>query len=133
MEIRRNLLRLLALLFAFALVAAACGSSDDDDSSSGSSESATATADDHGDDDDHDHDEETGGGLSQDAVENAVSGDDDAEEEVDELVSYESDVSIYDMSKKELEEYGRAVGLELDRRHSRTKLITELQDYLANS
>ena len=56
-----------------------------------------------------------------------------AEEEVDELVSYESDVSIYDMSKKELEEYGRAVGLELDRRHSRTKLITELQDYLANS
>ena len=56
-----------------------------------------------------------------------------AEEEVDELVSYESDVKIYDMSKKELEEYGRAVGLELDRRHSRTKLITELQDYLANS
>jgi hypothetical protein len=56
-----------------------------------------------------------------------------AEEEVDELVSYESDVTIYDMSKKELEEYGRAVGLELDRRHSRTKLITELQDYLANS
>ena len=86
MEIRRNLLRLLALLFAFALVAAACGSSDDDDSSSSSSESATATADDHGDDDDHDHEEEedTGGTLSQDAVEKAVSGeggDDAAEEE----------------------------------------------------
>ncbi len=86
MEIRRNLLRLLALLFAFALVAAACGSSDDDDSSSSSSESATATADDHGDDDDHDHEEEedTGGTLSQDAVEKAVSGeggDDDAAEE----------------------------------------------------
>ena len=56
-----------------------------------------------------------------------------AEEEVDELVSYESDVTIYDMSKKELEEYGRTIGIELDRRHSRTKLITELQDYLANS
>jgi len=82
MGLRRNLLRLLALLFAFALVAAACGSSDDDSSSS-SSESATATADDHGDDD-HDHEEETGGGLSQDAVENAVSGEDEAEEEVDE-------------------------------------------------
>ena len=83
MEIRRNLLRLLALLFAFALVAAACGSSDDDSSSS-SSESATATADDHGDDD-HDHDDhDTGGTLSQDAVEKAVSGEDDggaAEEE----------------------------------------------------
>ena len=86
MGLRRNLLRLLALLFAFALVAAACGSSDDDDSSSSSSESATATADDHGDDDDHDHEEEedTGGTLSQDAVEKAVSGeggDDAAEEE----------------------------------------------------
>ena len=56
-----------------------------------------------------------------------------AEEEVDELVSYESDVTIYDMSKRELEEYARTIGIELDRRHSRTKLITELQDYLANS
>ena len=84
MEIRRNLLRLLAVLFAFAMVAAACGSSDDDDSSSSSSESASATAEDHGDDD-HDHEEEdTGGTLSQDAVEKAVSGegsDDAAEEE----------------------------------------------------
>ena len=53
-------------------------------------ESATATADDHGDDDDHDHEEEeeTGGGLSQDAVENAVSGDDEAEEEVDEDANF---------------------------------------------
>ena len=59
--------------------------------------------------------------------------DDSDQEEVDEIVSYESDLTIYEMSKRELEEYGRAVGLELDRRHSRTKLITELQDYLANS
>ena len=109
MEIRRNLLRLLALLFAFALVAAACGSSDDDDFSSGSSESATATADDHGDDDDHDHEEETGGGLSQDAVENAVSGDDDAEEEVDE------EAPSFDTSTME--------GLEASWEYNREKLV----------
>ncbi len=75
MEIRRNLLRLLAVLFAFAMVAAACGSSDDDDSSSSSSESASATAEDHGDD--HGEEEDTGGTLSQDAVEKAVSGESD--------------------------------------------------------
>ncbi len=108
MGLRRNLLRLLALLFAFALVAAACGSSDDDDSSSGSSESATATADDHGDDD-HDHEEETGGGLSQDAVENAVSGDDDAEEEVDE------EAPSFDTSTME--------GLEASWEYNREKLV----------
>ena len=84
MGIRRNLLRLLAVLFAFAMVAAACGSSDDDDSSSSSSESSSATAEDHGDDDHGEEEEDTGGTLSQDAVEKAVSGegsDDAAEEE----------------------------------------------------
>ena len=75
MGIRRNLLRLLAVLFAFAMVAAACGSSDDDDSSSSSSQSASATAEDHGDD--HGEEEDTGGTLSQDAVEKAVSGESD--------------------------------------------------------
>ena len=116
MEIRRNLLRLLALLFAFALVAAACGSSDDDDSSSSSSESATATADDHGDDDDHDHEEEeeTGGGLSQDAVENAVSGDDEAEEEVDE------DAPTFDTSTIE--------GLEASWAYNREKLVAMITE-----
>ena len=107
MGLRRNLLRLLALLFAFALVAAACGSSDDDSSSS-SSESATATADDHGDDD-HDHEEETGGGLSQDAVENAVSGEDEAEEEVDE------EAPSFDTSTME--------GLEASWEYNREKLV----------
>ena len=82
MDIRSKLLRLLAVLFAFGLVAAACGSSDDDSSGS-SSESATATADDHGDDDHGEEEEEEGGGLSQDAVEKAVAGEDDSEEEVD--------------------------------------------------
>jgi len=113
MGIRRNLLRLLALLFAFALVAAACGSSDDDDSSSGSSESASATADDHGDDD-HDHEEETGGGLSQDAVENAVAGDDEAEEEVDE------EAPSFDTSTME--------GLEASWEYNRGKLVAMITE-----
>ena len=88
MEIRRNILRLLAVLFAFALVAAACGSSDDDDSSSSSSESATETAEDHGDDSaEEEAEEDTGGTLSQDAVEKAVSGEDDGSDDSPEEVS----------------------------------------------
>jgi len=83
MEIRRKLLRLLAVLFAFAMVAAACGSSDDDDSSSSSSETDTTAA--HSDDGGEEEEEDTsiGGGLSQDAVESAVDSDEDEEEEVD--------------------------------------------------
>ena len=51
-------------------------------------------------------------------------------EEVIEEELYESDVSFHDMSKKEIEEYGRTVGIELDRRHSKKRLIQELEDYL---
>ncbi len=36
------------------------------------------------------------------------------------------------MSKDELEEYGRTVGIELDRRHSRKKLVEEMKEYLSN-
>lgn len=46
---------------------------------------------------------------------------------------FESDVSIDEMSKDELEEYGRTVGIELDRRHSRRKLVKELKEHLSNS
>ena len=46
---------------------------------------------------------------------------------------YESDVSFQDMSKKELEEYGRTVGIELDRRHSHKRLVRELEEYLSDS
>jgi len=46
---------------------------------------------------------------------------------------YESDVSFHDMSKKELEEYGRTVGIELDRRHSKRRLVQELEEHLSNS
>jgi hypothetical protein len=54
-------------------------------------------------------------------------------EESVETLSYESDVSIDEMSKDELEEYGRTVGIELDRRHSRRKLVRELKEHLTNS
>ena len=52
------------------------------------------------------------------------------EEEIVETIPYESDVSFHDMSNKEIEEYGRTVGIELDRRHSKKRLIQELEDYL---
>ena len=34
------------------------------------------------------------------------------------------------LSKDELEDYGRTIGIELDRRHSKSKLIKELEDHL---
>lgn len=37
------------------------------------------------------------------------------------------------MTKKQLENYGREHGIELDRRHSRSKLVEELKDHLSNS
>ena len=43
---------------------------------------------------------------------------------------YESDVSFQDMSKDELEDYGRTIGIELDRRHSKVKLIKELEEHI---
>ena len=54
-------------------------------------------------------------------------------DEVIEGEVYESDVSFQDMSKKELEEYGRTIGIELDRRHSHRRLVRELEEYLADS
>ena len=41
-----------------------------------------------------------------------------------------SDVSLESMSKKELESYGRTVGVELDRRHSKKDLVKELKEVL---
>tara|TARA_A100000171_G_scaffold21974_1_gene20419 strand:+ start:190 stop:408 length:219 start_codon:yes stop_codon:yes gene_type:complete len=35
------------------------------------------------------------------------------------------------MSKSELEIYGRTIGIELDRRHSKVKLIKELEEKLS--
>ena len=53
-------------------------------------------------------------------------------DEVIEEEFYESDVSLHDMTKKELEEYGRTVGIELDRGHSKKRLVKELEEYLDN-
>ena len=41
-----------------------------------------------------------------------------------------SDVSLESMSKKELESYGRTLGVELDRRHSKKDLVKELKDVI---
>ena len=40
---------------------------------------------------------------------------------------------LEEMNKNELEEYGRELGVELDRRHSRKKLNSEIKDVLDNS
>jgi len=38
-----------------------------------------------------------------------------------------------DMSKRELEAYGREHGIELDRRHSKRRLMEELEEHLTDS
>ena len=53
------------------------------------------------------------------------------EEEVADTVS--APLNFESMSKDELEDYGRTVGIELDRRHNKKKLIKELEDHLATS
>ena len=40
------------------------------------------------------------------------------------------DISL--MSKDELEDYGRSIGIELDRRHNKKKLVKQLQEYIDN-
>tara|TARA_B100002019_G_scaffold214649_1_gene187233 strand:- start:408 stop:662 length:255 start_codon:yes stop_codon:yes gene_type:complete len=46
------------------------------------------------------------------------------EEEVSAPLSFDA------MSKDELEDYGRTIGIELDRRLSKKKLITQLEDHI---
>ena len=53
------------------------------------------------------------------------------EEEVADTVA--TPVNFESMSKDELEDDGRTVGIELDRRHNKKKLIKELEDHLATS
>ena len=40
------------------------------------------------------------------------------------------DISL--MSKDELEDYGRTIGIELDRRHNKKKLVKQLQEHIDN-
>ena len=63
----------------------------------------------------------------------AIAPDPIVAEESAETLPYESDVSIDEMSKDELEEYGRTLGIELDKRHSRRKMVKELKEHLTNS
>ena len=53
------------------------------------------------------------------------------EEEVADTIA--ATVNFESMTKDELEDYGRTVGIELDRRHSKKKLVKELEDHLATS
>ena len=63
-------------------------------------------------------------------VEEVVEAPAAAEEEVVKLLPYESEVNLHEMTKDELEEYGRTVGIELDKRHSKTRLVRELEEFL---
>ena len=46
------------------------------------------------------------------------------------VVEDEGQVDLDSLSKVELEEYGRTIGIELDRRHNKKKLVKELEDQL---
>ena len=70
---RNRWLRLLALVFAFALVAAACGDSDSDTTDAGDDSGTEAAPSEEGDGVSED------GSLSQDAIEDAMAGDDPEE------------------------------------------------------
>ena len=50
-------------------------------------------------------------------------------EDVVEEVIVESS-PLEEMSKRQLEKYGREHGIELDRRHSKTTLLRELKDHM---
>ena len=52
------------------------------------------------------------------------------EPEIIEGDSDEGQVDLESLSKIELEEFGRELGIELDRRHSKKKLVKELEDEL---
>ena len=53
------------------------------------------------------------------------------EEEVADTIA--APINFESMTKDELDDYGRTVGIELDRRHNKKKLIKELEDHLATS
>ena len=53
-------------------------------------------------------------------------------EEVPPTVEVQEEINLSSMSKKQLEVYGRTVGIELDRRHSKSKLLRELKEHMDN-
>ena len=58
-----------------------------------------------------------------------TSVEDTAPSSVEEPVNPEP-LDFNSMSKLELETFGRTIGIELDRRHNKTKLIKQLQDHI---
>ena len=62
-----------------------------------------------------------------------ISEEETEEETKEETESDSGDISIDEMSKRELEEYARTVGLELDRRHSKSSLLDELKLFLESN
>ena len=54
------------------------------------------------------------------------------EEDIAEILSEETtdEIDLNLLSKIELEEYGRTIGIELDRRHNKKKLVKQLEDEL---
>ena len=54
-------------------------------------------------------------------------------EPVEEVVEEEPNsepLNLWNLSKDELEDYGRSLGIELDRRHNKSKLIKQLENYI---
>ena len=39
-------------------------------------------------------------------------------------------LDLWKLSKDDLEDYGRTIGIELDRRYSKSKLVKELEDFI---
>ena len=48
------------------------------------------------------------------------------------VIEEENTPDISSMSKDELEDYGRTIGIELDRRHNKKKLVKQLREYIDN-
>ncbi len=48
------------------------------------------------------------------------------------VIEEEITPDISSMSKDELEDYGRTIGIELDRRHNKKKLVKQLREYIDN-
>ena len=54
-------------------------------------------------------------------------------EPVEEVVEEEPNsepLNLWNLSKDELEDYGRSLGIELDRRHNKSKLVKQLENYI---
>ena len=54
-------------------------------------------------------------------------------EPVEEVVEEEPNsepLNLWNLSKDELEDYGRSLGIELDRRHNKSKLVKQLENHM---